>query len=601
MSNEDLPTAEGSSKELFQTVNALDSRLVVHDSLTYAVEKSGQQVTSFIQNASSFTASGAQFTLIAPSLSTVISRKVLLRAKMKFNATVTMADPGANMRTNALPTGNFCLAPFAFHQLCNTITCTINNATFTFDCQNQLNEVLRCLDPEVLKEYNTYTPCQLDSYQNYADVCQFNNDLGQTTNPKFANVLNSPFRGFGANKGDLECRGSYISVVANATSVTGAGNFGAKAVSITVNICEPVLMSPFLLSTIKNNHSGGLYGINTLAFNFQFRGDASRAIRAYLQSDPRWSIDSASLSSGDASLLFEMITPHPSVRLPSRSIQPYLQIQTFKTNCGVLSGGPAPAGGGAPTGAATPISSNSIQLSSIPDSVLIGVRKVVKYESDTDSYLPIRIDNDKCGPGSVIINFNNNPGICSNYTTQQLWECSRNSGCNLTYQEFFGQAVLTLPDVVSTAVAASNGYTKINTCGSLLKLDFGRHINIAQDWYAPGSLGSFQFQVTVQAWNNTGADIAANTYELVCLFLYSGMIVSSLGSTSSYVGVLTKENVISASEKPAVNNSALRLYGSGWWSNLKSGVPKGKYAKAPEAHNVGAGYSAGSKFKGRLM
>ena len=273
---------------------------------------------------------------------------------------------------------------------------------------------------------------------------------------------------------------------------------------------------------------------------------------------------------------------------------------------------------------------SSIQLNSIPDSCLIGVRKQAgnKGFKDADSYLTI---------DSLSIQFNNNPGILSNASQEQLYQFSREAGVNMSWNEFKGVRdicpayadTVTMPAIPAVAggaapaipaaalafnlpaPSATAGRGQIATCGSLVKLDFGRHININQDYFAPGSIGTFQFQISnISVTNNTGVDTdggPANQYELFVIFVYSGMIVSSLGSTGVYTnGLLTKENVLTASEKPVLNKGTVeRTYGAGWYSNMKGVITKAqKYAKAPDARGAGysaGGFSAGNKFKGRTF
>jgi hypothetical protein len=139
---EDLPVDDNAGpKELFETVNMLDERLCVKDSLLYAVEKSGAQISHHRQAASSATTSGLSFSVVVPSLSTVISRKVMVETQFE----VTLSAAAGVPDTSQIVLGNsMCLAPFPFHQLCSNITCSINNTSLTFDAQNTLNEVLRC-------------------------------------------------------------------------------------------------------------------------------------------------------------------------------------------------------------------------------------------------------------------------------------------------------------------------------------------------------------------------------------------------------------------------------------------------------------------------
>jgi hypothetical protein len=92
-------------------------------------------------------------------------------------------------------------------------------------------------------------------------------------------------------------------------------------------------------------------------------------------------------------------------------------------------------------------------------------------------------------------------------TQEQLWNASVDSGlCNLTWDEFSG-AVLTVgnhlgrngetrdpyagvgPYVVTPTGAVTQGLSLIPTTGSIVVLDFGRHIQLTEDYLAPGSLG----------------------------------------------------------------------------------------------------------------
>jgi hypothetical protein len=136
---------------------------------------------------------------------------------------------------------------------------------------------------------------------------------------------------------------------------------------------------------------------------------------------------------------------------------------------------------------------------------------------------------------------------------------------------------------------------------------------------APSSIGNYSFQATVNYVNNlpgaaAGAvNLPAGQFELYCLFFNSGIIVNSLGSTSIYSGLLTKEDVLAASSKQIVNaGEYARMYGSGWWSNLKSGISSAfdTVSKvAPHAINAykaingsgrANGMASGGKPKGRF-
>jgi hypothetical protein len=298
---------------------------------------------------------------------------------------------------------------------------------------------------------------------------------------------------------------------------------------------------------------------------------------------------------------------------------PYLQLQTFLTVCPDVAYSPANIANSANSS----ITSNAIQLASIPDSVIIGVRyrQANKDGADSDSWLPL----DTSAAGAIQVTFNNQGGILSNSTRNNLYEASKQNGLNMSYLEFSGAAnAESLGVPAATVATAAPAMVPVFTCGSLVKLDFGRDIPIGQDWYAPGSIGQFNFQCQVKYTNYNHQKSANAGLELVLIFVHSGMLINSLGSSNIYVGLLTKENVLQAAEKEAINKGSYdRMYGGSWWSSLKSGVNKAlKYAKPvariarqglemssnPKAQRgakvlsaLGAGYSAGGdKFSNRL-
>jgi hypothetical protein len=157
---------------------------------------------------------------------------------------------------------------------------------------------------------------------------------------------------------------------------------------------------------------------------------------------------------------------------------------------------------------------------------------------------------------------------------------SRANGCHQSWLEYFGSAY--------DSASASN----VGLAGSVLCLSFGKDIAITEDYYAASSLGQFNFYITcnlegdtVTKFTNPPYDVY--NYEMVLVFINSGVLVNEMGSTSIYTGLLTKQQVLDAANKPTVNKSAYnRLYGSGWWSSVKSAFRKAKKYIKPVATAV---------------
>jgi hypothetical protein len=203
----------------------------------------------------------------------------------------------------------------------------------------------------------------------------------------------------------------------------------------------------------------------------------------------------------------------------------------------------------------TKLQSNSIQLSQIPDKLIIFVRKALGDQTcrDADAFLGIK---------GISINWNNNSGLLSSATKQDLYRFSRESGYNGTWQEWSGKAWK--GDV--------SGGKNIPTSGSMLMLDFGKHIQLTEDWYAPGSLGNFnlQFSLDVENYSST-AFSASPKLELVLITMNSGVFVCERGTSSIFTGLLTKQDVLEASQQqPYTGNEIKRIVGGGWFDKLKS-------------------------------
>ena len=321
------------------------------------------------------------------------------------------------------------------------------------------------------------------------------------------------------------------------------------------------------------------FGIQSIDATINFISqNLSRAIRS---SVPNLGVTFA-IQNGSTYLDFVYMTPHASQKLPARNVVPYLQLQNTVVDVPVIT-----------NGSSQTVTSNTYQLSMIPDSVIIACRKKAGTQTynDADAYLPLFNPNSG-GSAGLNINFANTPGILSSNTAQSLWEYSNNAGTIQDWVSFCGQTT----KIDATAAAA--GVSIISTTGPILNLKFGSAINLVSDWNAPSSIGNFSFQVSASVYNNTGADLLAGAYELVCVFINSGIVVSSLGSTSVYQGLLTKEDVLTATTKDVVNQGEYkRMYGAGWWSGLKSAVSTA-IKVAPHAINAykamsGAGWARG--------
>jgi hypothetical protein len=110
-------------------------------------------------------------------------------------------------------------------------------------------------------------------------------------------------------------------------------------------------------------------------------------------------------------------------------------------------------------------------------------------------------------------------------------------------------------------------------------LNFAEVIQLTEEYYAPGSLGTFNLQMQVTCQNNQFLDWGAGTYELVIIPMNSGVFVNERGTSSTFLSLLTKQDVLDAlQQQPYSNYEIRRMVGGGFLDGLKSalGWVKGK-------------------------
>lgn len=504
----------------FQKVLVIDDRLAVKDSIKYAVMKGAQNMTVSEFNAISQSPSSIVFNVQVPSEQTLIDRRVM------WESTITIRVQGVPALGEHLINwgSKDALAPFPLHQLTTTQTATINNNTVSQNTRDVLASLLRFHDKRELSRYNGSTPTAYDTYQKYTDALNATN-----------NVLGSYLNGSLDN--DFIPRGAYgASIVGN---TVGDGST-TKTVDITFTVREPILMSPFLWANPSSN-AMGIYGIQNLNFQFNL-GSASRAIR-----HAGVAFTSVALQNvADSKLIFNFLSPHPSLPMPSRNVIPYYELPRYITTVSQS----------IPNATRATLTTNTLQLNQVPDKLILCVRKVLGNQtpSDADCFLPIK---------GVSLNFNNNSGILSSATPQDLWRYSTENGVNQSWLEFYGYAN------VQNGVSV-NGLN-VPLSGSLLVLAFGKDIQLTEEFYASGSLGNFNLQMNVQVENNTGALINANEYEICMITMNSGLMVNERGTTQVYTGLLTKQDVLDTDkQEPYTRSDVARMVGGGFFDTLKS-------------------------------
>jgi len=413
----------------------------------------------------------------------------------------------------------------------------------------------------------------------------------------------------------------------------GQGFYGIQNLNFVFNIGDTSRVFRGFNGIVSDSFSLSTYAVNSPALGFGATGGYGAL--PYLSSPgantitnnnggapqtvppgviPGWTDGTTNLFTlGKTRLLFNFLTPHPSDLMPARNIVPFYELPRYISAGGTVSAAVTKAMGGSYNTynytCVTPgegrLQTNSLQLNQIPDKLIIFVRKLAGNQNygDPDVALPIT---------QVSINFNNMSGILASANQVQLWQMSRENGVNSSWIEFSGA---TMGNRVNNNVVngiqfppgggGNNGnYIAANpqgadpntypvpsfynswapycqqvvpTVGSYLCLEFGKDIQLTEDFYAPGSLGNFNLQVQLSVANyNLYAYDSQSPCEIVLVTMNSGVFVCERGTSSTYTGILTKQDVLEASQQDHyTHNDVNRMVGSGFGKNFLSAAASG--------------------------
>jgi len=535
------------------TVLVKDDLLCYSDSIDFAVEVSGQNVSTQKFPSTAATTNSQVYTIQVPSITTVISREILRHETFQLLVSGTPATGGilVNLGTSD------CCAPFPLHQLTTNMNLQINNSSVSVQTNEILDPILRCMERKRLSAISNFAPTQLDVAGDYQIYAQ---NQSTTISAGTVNSVNNPFAGYQyAIDSDNPPRGAFVVQVVGCDA-TGTplpdglqpvGDGNVKYSLVTVSSTEPLFISPLVFGDYDNK-AAGFTGINQINLTCNIDATASRAWRYIAGTVPDKAVSLFKYIAGDCYLECRFLTPKPDMVMPATCVSPYAQYNLFKTKYGTMA-----------KGASLSVPSTSIQLNGVPDMAIIFVRQPLSTSKGNRSDCYATITN-------VSINFNNSTSVCANFTPQMLWKMSKESGSNQSWLEFSGQAVYSR--VPNTSGVVQNGdpsWNVLGTTGSIVALKFGEHIQLTDSWTAPSSMGNYNFQVQVGATNNTGLELT--DCELCVIMVNSGIFTSQAGQSSLFTNLLSKQQVLDAQTKePVSGNEIRRLVGSGFLSRVKT-------------------------------
>ncbi|MFM7988909.1 MAG: hypothetical protein ACKPKO_57315, partial [Candidatus Fonsibacter sp.] len=116
------------------------------------------------------------------------------------------------------------------------------------------------------------------------------------------------------------------------------------------------------------------------------------------------------------------------------------------------------------------------------------------------------------------------------------------------------------------------GVQYVPTTGTILVLNFAEVIQLTEKYtrLAPLTTSTYNCRSVV---SNRSAAWHGNAYELVIMVMNSGVLVKKRGTSSTFIGLLTKQDVLDAlQQQPYNSNEVRRMEGGGFLDNIRSGL-----------------------------
>jgi hypothetical protein len=540
----------------FKTVLIKDSTIadITHD-LTYAVQSGGAQVTyqSFGVTAPSNTS--LNFVVQLPSEQIVMGRDVLITSGLSWTMQVTNVPIGNMAMQWGLNTSLQC---FPLASLMTTMNAQINNTNVSVNLQDILPSILRMNNSRELYRYNSMSPSLPDQvYGSYV------NALNTTNNP-MASIYD------GSYDADQFPRGSYpvqMTVLHYPLGQAGLPDNSMVStdptdvwyIQCTTVVTEPLFLSPFTWGNPEFN-AQGLVGINNINLTCNidttlkrflsttvpstqlvgvFAGirDINGVTNSNLFQSSGVSINGTVLfppSGATPSLLFKFLSAQPADHFVAKNVVPYISYPRYITNTVTTQ---------VASGATVQLTSANLQLNQLPDLFMITIRKPMATQTIQDTMSQFAIK-------SISVNLNNQSGLLSSASIEQLWRLSQRNGSTQSFLEFCGIFSGNSP-VAGTPVG-------VPSTGSILLLNPALDLSLV-DYLSCGSLGNFNFQFNVTVTNQYPS---ATTPEICVVCVNSGIFVTEMGVSTTYTGILTKQMVLDAQKDRGMGTSeAQRLVG----------------------------------------
>lgn len=472
----------------------------------YLIGTSSSIIRPFIS--SSFSTSSVSFAMPMPFRNAWVDRMFIYEGHFRF--TFTGTPSGGTLLQN----GHDALRSFPLNSVVKSAILTFDNQTFSFECSAMVHQLQRYW--KYFKD--CYTPQYPDTYNTYAE------GVGAVNNP-LSGYSNSV-----GNGGNMSPRGSY-------PFDTIAYNAGTGTTIVDLTIREPVLIPPLLRE--DSELSLGFTNVTDMALQLQFVSNINR-MWCHSTTSPSGVITcTVEMPEAPALYIKYYTAPFGNNSIP--------QEVNYKTDVLTLY---RPAIGTIPAATANNVSSNSIQLSCIPQWIQVSIGENENNQTFTQTDTAVTIT--KCS-----ITFCNTGGILSTMSEHELYDMSRRNGLQDSFEMWHG------------VVPTIGTVTGKNTSGSFLKAKFAIDIPLTDPTLYVGKAGNFNIQINVD-YINRGPQLTNAVWYIVTNV--PGHITCGNGGVQKRVGI--DANDLRGEMIPVSYGSVKEYFGGTFIDWVKKAAPK---------------------------
>lgn len=516
-------------------VKVPDPRIDIRPLKKYLFQQPANVVTYKEFTTGSHSDTSVSFTATPPNPNVIISPLVYIHtpATLSVNAVERHGADPANQRPRGILefflSSDKKIVPrqFPISSVIQTLSIKLNTDTTTVTLNDYIHALGRFYCDDAIRAYEmSACPMQPDFFQKYNDDLESvliengtANEKPETKGMKYG-TNRSPFQAYGANTNE-STRGSYKPKKVTYVNPTTTAEY---------EFDEPLFVSP--LSSGKYTEMG-LIQIQTFDLNITW--DASKLTRMFsmnkveIMNALRFGPDgnnyyypdeatcfNPSVKLGSPTLKFIYMTPHINYPIPQQISYEFSDISRHTQDIlvPVLGWNPgAPAADADNNGGKANITSNNIQLSSIPKKVYIFVRRNndTRNHYTADAFARIR---------KISIDFNAMSGIMASASELDLWRMSCDNGARISWDawRYYG--------------------------GSVLCIDFGKNIGLSAQ-QAVGMLGTYNFSFNLEISNINTEDM---NMQMFTIFESVGIMSIQDQKIIKQIGILSPNDVIDSDE-----------------------------------------------------